>query len=621
EKLLIEAPVNGGRNYNGPKAEVYWGDLARGDNGQIRWLISLFQLIMGMGHIVRENIRQVHGSDAARPGGHWSAYGAMIFVRLLHGPITALNLVFAGALAGIVLLEMMGLGTHDFGHAGTVALGIVAAAMGFAARFGPGPEDSTLKRMFWRGQGFMAAGLAVLIAGTMLILPLISDPATHQLLGALTFMDMGRCPDGVINAKDECLTFWYAGSLITATGATWTLSVLIVLALGGAQIFRGLRRPKTRELALYPAACGLMLVLWMFVAVVVWVSAAGTLVAVVPSFDNDFRITVDQAIALAVWVWGALILLVISLVATLGVRLAWKRRTKGSVAGSASDPVPRMVVSMVVRWTLVASVLVLLVGALLIGLRQFADPVLSLVLGPEGYTQLRWTPVRNWPFWEFHDTLFKHSILAAAGVAALAVALRDQFAAGLGIAKDIVIWFVNRADATAPTYPLRARILVRFSTVHRNLIGSGTYDAVLVVSHSQGTLVAFEALRQGRSRGAGGPEPALVTMGSPVWHLYGTYFPADYTISDADQVGIGPWRNIYRTDDFVGTEVQGLKAWPENRAVDAAGHIGYWTDDAVRDQIVPDFLPEFAATKTNATPVGAGTPGSIERGSKGGAAA
>jgi len=42
------------------------------------------------------------------------------------------------------------------------------------------------------------------------------------------------------------------------------------------------------------------------------------------------------------------------------------------------------------------------------------------------------------------------------------------------------------------------------------------------------------------------------------------------------------WINIFRIDDFVGTDVREAdKSWPENIAVDAGGYTGYWTDKQV----------------------------------------
>jgi hypothetical protein len=97
-------------------------------------------------------------------------------------------------------------------------------------------------------------------------------------------------------------------------------------------------------------------------------------------------------------------------------------------------------------------------------------------------------------------------------------------------------------------------------------------------------------------------EVRLVTMGSPLTHLYRHYFPHRYQ-SLKDKAGnINPvhwvelrnvvtcWRNLFRIDDFVGTEIEGPKWFPDNRWVYGRGHVGYWTDPEALG-VLRDLLP------------------------------
>jgi hypothetical protein len=111
---------------------------------------------------------------------------------------------------------------------------------------------------------------------------------------------------------------------------------------------------------------------------------------------------------------------------------------------------------------------------------------------------------------------------------------------------------------------------------------------VLVVAHSQGTLIAAEALELLADRRALAPsalatfcprELKLVTMGSPIGHLYGHYFPRLYRLKPAVTLHVNHWLNIYRRDDFIGTAIgSAASTFPENLPIPPRGHTDYWRD-------------------------------------------
>ena len=192
---------------------------------------------------------------------------------------------------------------------------------------------------------------------------------------------------------------------------------------------------------------------------------------------------------------------------------------------------------------------------------------------------------------------------------------------GIGVAKDIVVYFVRRPndktkvernpnDKTDPNnyvneYPLRQRIQNRFVDTLIRLIEIEKPTEILIISHSQGTVIALEALRGGRLNKIltdhGLPEisPELVTMGSPTDHLYGFYFSKTFSVQSVDEnmdveTGISKWTNIYRSDDFVGTTVAGRQnTFPHNEKVLPNGHTNYWTDELVLKKLVKHALPEL----------------------------
>lgn len=192
----------------------------------------------------------------------------------------------------------------------------------------------------------------------------------------------------------------------------------------------------------------------------------------------------------------------------------------------------------------------------------------------------------------FHETIKSYNPMAIAlvglaGVAAYRAA--DFVSAALGVARDISVYSA-RTLAYSPdtpegrsTYAARQRIKARFHTVLSHLSRQYPHDRLIVIAHSQGTVVAAQALQEA---GRTGVPTYLVTMGSPLTHIYGQYFAKGFDMADLP-AQTERWINIYRCDDFVGTEVRLPDGGVENHRVAPGGHTGYWTDShvwqAVRD--------------------------------------
>jgi hypothetical protein len=76
-------------------------------------------------------------------------------------------------------------------------------------------------------------------------------------------------------------------------------------------------------------------------------------------------------------------------------------------------------------------------------------------------------------------------------------------------------------------------------------------------------------------------KPALITMGSPLTHIYGHYFHQNYQFTTQSNEALLNWINIYRRDDFVGTRVHGNGTEALNFKVRPKGHSHYWSDETV----------------------------------------
>jgi len=122
----------------------------------------------------------------------------------------------------------------------------------------------------------------------------------------------------------------------------------------------------------------------------------------------------------------------------------------------------------------------------------------------------------------------------------------------------------------------RVRMLARAQALF-DALARGGYDRVVVVSHSQGTVLASETLRWMSSQSLGRDQPGrairlkkrlncgsvrLLTLGSPLRQLYAARFPklyawvladhADRNGPRAEDVGVDRWANAFGSGDYVG---------------------------------------------------------------------
>lgn len=185
-------------------------------------------------------------------------------------------------------------------------------------------------------------------------------------------------------------------------------------------------------------------------------------------------------------------------------------------------------------------------------------------------------------------------------------------------------------DGKREEFELRRPIRHCFKHALNTLLHDYDVTRLIIISHSQGTVIALDELVESDSSTEGpfhnhsGDEVKVswVTMGSPIHHLYQHYFPSCYPPFQAvgrDQVDpywknlvlrVDEWVNIYRADDFVGTTMdlgpeangndirrctlthkpnpRGEKEYSlrfEEHDVGYGGHVDYWTDKNVLKKI------------------------------------
>ncbi|NML48262.1 hypothetical protein HHL11_31225 [Ramlibacter sp. G-1-2-2] len=131
----------------------------------------------------------------------------------------------------------------------------------------------------------------------------------------------------------------------------------------------------------------------------------------------------------------------------------------------------------------------------------------------------------------------------------------------------------------------RARIFARYVALLEQLAAQG-YERVVIVSHSQGTIITTELLRylQYRASKAGAGDRArtlwqalegrvfLLTAGCPLRQLYAARFPVLYgwvlAGPTAADIGVRRWTNVFTSGDYVG---RALWSWQRPDAFDGTG--------------------------------------------------
>jgi hypothetical protein len=138
---------------------------------------------------------------------------------------------------------------------------------------------------------------------------------------------------------------------------------------------------------------------------------------------------------------------------------------------------------------------------------------------------------------------------------------------------------------------------------------------ILFLTHSLGSVIAVDYLRTHRELLARVPEVTLVTMGSPLRHLFAQFFPDFFPEPDVILKEIKPrgvafrWVNIYRPFDPIGTdlavvsgEITSLSTGQRRgRWLRLPAHLDYWCDSKVSEKIKEGLSSGTLITK-NASP-------------------
>jgi hypothetical protein len=244
------------------------------------------------------------------------------------------------------------------------------------------------------------------------------------------------------------------------------------------------------------------------------------------------------------------------------------------------------------------------------------------------------------------------AVLASAatiGAARLRIgALATRVRPTIGVILDVDNYLRESPEKSTP----RARIAERFVSLLRYLDRRGDFDRIVLVSHSQGTVITTDLLRfltlglpdQHPDRDLVRPDRVrLLTMGSPLRQLYGSNFPQLYGwVAEANPIALETaapvpgipdiearspdpaalrverWVNLYTSGDYIGRNLWADDNWVDlwepreeplvggarrERCLGAGTHTRYWVspevaaevDALVAAPVIPSLPPAAGA--------------------------
>lgn len=176
---------------------------------------------------------------------------------------------------------------------------------------------------------------------------------------------------------------------------------------------------------------------------------------------------------------------------------------------------------------------------------------------------------------------FDKGVVLGVALAIVAFFLRHRIRTALDFAIDFTNYF--RPPTGGPSVP--DLVLARFERIVSDVVTALRPDRVVFVTHSQGTVYAGEFLTSGRYPPAPCPPADLVTMGSPISHIYDHYLSGTFWVPQGPPlVGthVNGWTNLFRWNDYIGRTVTPAG---EDHEVGPGGHPGYFKDDTVMAKI------------------------------------
>jgi hypothetical protein len=652
--------------------ELFWADLSRVGSGVVRFFGELYQLLLHLPSLGKHAV-----SFAARenPTPVWKLYRTIerIAARLLSLVIPILNLILA-ALTSLILPRMVGPGIQAVLVCLIPALAAVALCallmrdreLPVAVWIGAAPlagaitwlaASSLVRRLDPDGLTVLAAEVWLLAIGVMLW---ILRSYERRQKRALTF------GGALVALATVPLAYWWllvegtetkiaevslhmAATLLVVMMVVWFAWMFLVLSAGALGVIAPLTVPESsgrRKRAWRAAWTGQFALVFSgsvfaVVTIVLWSLLLRGLERWLPK--GEFSVYVGpvewmgvsktlsrapQSLMTTNVTWWFLIAMVALLLFLAAALWAVFPSIIAEMKPPATHPPDRSRASGI--W--LSRGLMLVGAAALLG-----TAAVALIFGLEVLARFG----RSSAWWMDSGEIASALLSGASAILLLMIGTK-QWMAGALSALDVILDVDNymrehpRDSAPRAQIAERYTSLLRYLCRWRNAEGRG-YDALVIVAHSQGTVITADLirfLRIERRKADSSWEPGLeeilgegesssipiylFTMGSPLRQLYGLCFPHHYAWMDEDLPGhaalategaipsdtppnpkhldLKRWVNAYRSGDYVGRTLwlsdeyenvwcQGLAVEDEarrrrERCIGRGAHTHYWDSTA-----------------------------------------
>lgn len=551
--------------------EVFWGDLSRVWRGLPGTIIGMFQVLFGL--------RYVAYVAADQPGraAFWLKRIGLNCSKILHGPVLAVTF-FMGILATAVAgTHLMWAESYKSVLWTQIVMACCCAFAMLVSSVGWRMTNSRVFERFW----FWVNVTAMFIAGLMVVKAIWMD---------------GAFPDAAYNGEVRPGIIWYCRVLVVLLGLLWFAEILLMIGMAvcwvGALMHPRAHRPALHIAFLLPA---LSIGIWGQMLPMIWIainSSANKLFKL-PELNDLF----EEAIPLLGTQFFMAVVMAIA-AAVIGYRFIRWRTANGIGEYEDGARPPRLIVHGFVQLVLAICTIVGVCLVLGIGLMEFrgishgefwfgrlmaeANKYAMGILVPSSVMAAFLIP-RLRPVFDIVLDVVNHFHFRATHISD-ALDDEDEFDIKETTFEQGTLFF-SRRDAIH----LRLKRILNF---YRDTL-KGQRPELIIVGHSQGTMVAIEVLNDPELSWLTNQFSAvkLVTMGSPLSNLYQHYFAHLYPQLESPfwsslRKRTDRWINIFRIDDPVGTEIH----FPESRLTPAesceAFHDGLCVGDSkIRNQV------------------------------------
>ena len=534
-------------------AEAFWGDLSRVSRGWVGVIHGVLQIIFGL--------RYVSYVAADQPGkpALWLKRLGLLTSQILHGPVLAVTTYLALLMLAICGTQMLWPDSYKIGCWPSIVLAAVSLSTLTAAAIGIRLTNSRVAWRFWHWLNVTTWFVTGLMALKFFWLDEMFPELGHE------------CPEhpGLL---------MYCRVLLILLELLWFAEIQVLLAMAGCWLaalgHKRAYRPALHVAFLVPA---LAVGIWGQAIPMLWVGAKEGLgvLAELP----EFAVVFDEALPfLGVQLMMMAVITTAAILVFLRYSL-WRRTATVAGFNNGNRP-PRLIVNRSLQ----------LVVAICTGIGVALVSALCVI-------QLLGYSHHDFQFGELMVEANKYAISVLVPASGLALLLFPKLRPALDMLLDVVNQFYFRPtqmndalddddefDIVETTFENGALFFSRRDAIHQRIKRILTHyrdqlahdlkgrPDLVIVSHSQGTMAAIEVLNDEELGWLNNSfsSVSLVTMGSPLSHIYQHYFGHIYPALDKPywvslRRRIDRWTNICRIDDFVGTDILFAKAQAASR--------------------------------------------------------